>query len=150
MSVPGYEGIWALGDCAVVPNGYDREVSPPTAQFADRQAKQLAVNIAATVRGETTKPFSYRSIGQLVAIGHNKAVAELFGLRISGFIAWLLWRGTYLLKIPTLARKVRLFLEWNWAMFFPPDIAHLGFVRTHRMTHVDQEQDSGSSDPNRA
>lgn len=150
MSVPGYEGIWALGDCAVVPNGYDREVSPPTAQFADRQAKHLAVSIAATVRGETTKPFSYRSIGQLVTIGHNKAVAELFGLRISGFIAWLLWRGTYLLKIPTLARKVRLFLEWNWAMFFPPDIAHLGFVRTHRMTYVDQEQDSGSSGPNRA
>ena len=150
MSVPGYEGIWALGDCAVVPNEHDREVSPPTAQFADRQAKQLAVNIAATVRGEATKPFSYRSIGQLVAIGHNKAVAELFGLRISGFIAWLLWRGTYLLKIPTLARKVRLFLEWNWAMFFPPDIAHLGFVRTHRKTHVDQEQNSGSSGPNRA
>jgi len=150
MSVPGYEGIWALGDCAIVPNAYDGEVSPPTAQFADRQAKQLAVNIAATVRGEATKPFSYRSIGQLVAIGHNKAVAEFFGLRISGFIAWLLWRGTYLLKIPTLARKVRLFLEWNWAMFFPPDIAHLGFVRTHRMTHVDQEQNSGSSGPNHA
>ena len=150
MSVPGYEGNWALGDCAVVPNGYDGEVSPPTAQFADHQAKQLAVNIAATARGEATKPFSYRSIGQLVAIGHNKAVAEFFGLRISGFIAWLLWRGTYLLKIPTLARKVRLFLEWNWAMFFPPDIAHLGFVRTDRMTHVDQEQDSGSSDQNRA
>ena len=150
MSVPGYVGIWALGDCAVVPNGYDRQVSPPTAQFADRQAKQLAVNIAATVRSKATTPFFYRSIGQLVAIGHNKAVAELFGLRISGFIAWLLWRGTYLLKIPTLARKVRLFLEWNWAVFFPPDIAHLGFVRTPRMTHIDQEQDSGSSDPNRA
>ncbi|MFB3083152.1 MAG: NAD(P)/FAD-dependent oxidoreductase, partial [Gammaproteobacteria bacterium] len=104
----------------------------------------------ATVGGKATTPFFYRSIGQLVAIGHNKAVAELFGLRISGVIAWLLWRGTYLLKIPTLARKVRLFLEWNWAVFFPPDIAHLGFVRTHRMTHVDQEQNSGSSGPNRA
>jgi hypothetical protein len=57
----------------------------------------------------------------------------VFGLKLSGFIAWLMWRGLYLLRIPTLARKTRLLLEWNWAMFFPPDIAHLlGYRRTQR------------------
>jgi NADH dehydrogenase len=107
-------------------------VSPPTAQFADRQARVLARNIAAKLRGRATVSFKYKPVGQLSSIGHNKAVAELFGLRLSGFVAWLLWRGVYLLKIPTLARKTRLFLEWNWAMFFPPDISHLAFRRTKR------------------
>lgn len=64
--------------------------------------------------------------------GHNKAVAELGGLKILGFIAWLMWRGLYLLRMPTLARKTRLFLEWNRAMFFPPDISHPGYRRTKR------------------
>jgi NADH dehydrogenase len=132
MSVPGFEGVWALGDCAAVPNAHDGKLSPPTAQFADRQARVLARNIAAHVRGGRTESFSYKPIGQLSSIGHNKAVAELYGMRVAGFIAWLLWRGVYLLKIPTLARKVRLYLEWNWAMFFPPDIVHLGYARTRR------------------
>lgn len=132
MSVPGFPGIWALGDCAAVPNQKDGKVSPPTAQFADRQARQLAVNIAASLRGRPTRPFSFKPVGQLATIGHNKAVAEMFGVKLSGFVAWLLWRGVYLLKIPTLARKTRLFLEWNWAMFFPPDISHLGYRRTRR------------------
>jgi NADH dehydrogenase len=134
MSVPGMPNVWALGDCAAVPNTRDGGVCPPTAQFADRQARLLAENIARSVDGRPTRDFAYKPIGQLSAIGHNNAVAEMFGIRIAGFVAWLLWRGVYLLKIPTLGRKVRLFLEWNWGMFFPPDIAHLGFTRTRRMT----------------
>jgi NADH dehydrogenase len=129
MSVPGSDNVWSLGDCAAVPNARDGSVSPPTAQFANQQARQLAANMARRIAGTATLPFSYKAIGQLSAIGHNKAVAELFGLRITGFVAWLLWRGVYILKIPTLGRKVRVFLEWNWAMFFPPDIAHLGYTR---------------------
>lgn len=133
MRVKGHDDVWALGDCAAVPNMRDGKTSPPTAQFADRQARRLAENLACAIRGEATQAFSYKPVGQLSAIGHNKAVAEIAGIRVAGFIAWLLWRGVYLLKIPTLGRKVRLFLEWNWAMFFPPDIAHLGFTRTRRM-----------------
>jgi NADH:quinone reductase (non-electrogenic) len=136
MSVPGFDGVWALGDCAAVPNALDGKISPPTAQFADRQARVLARNIAASLHGRPTQPFGYKPVGQLSSIGHNKAVAEMYGVRIAGFVAWLLWRGVYLLKIPTLARKVRLYLEWNWAMFFPPDISHLGYARTKRMTPV--------------
>ena len=80
MSVPGVTGVWALGDCAAVPNSHDGKVSPPTAQFAERQARQLAANILRKLRGERTKPFSYRPLGQLSAIGHNKAVAEVLGV----------------------------------------------------------------------
>jgi len=132
MSVPDAPGVWAIGDCAAVPNARDGAVSPPTAQFAERQARQLADNLVRKARGRPTRPFRYRPIGQLAAIGHNKAVAELVGLKLAGFVAWLMWRGVYLLKIPTLGRKVRLYLEWNWAMFFPPDISHLGYARTPR------------------
>lgn len=130
MSVSGADGIWAMGDCALVPNEKSGQMSPPTAQFADRQATVLAKNIVAKLSGKETKPFSYKPIGMLASIGHNKAVAEVFGMRFSGLVGFMMWRGVYLLKVPTLARKVRLFLEWNWAMFFPPDIAHLGFKRS--------------------
>jgi NADH dehydrogenase len=133
MSVPGCDGVWAAGDCAAVPNAQDGDqAAPPTAQFAEAQARLLAQNIVARIAGRPTQPFSYRPKGQLSSIGHNKAVAEVFGLKISGFVAWLMWRGLYLLRMPTMARKSRLFLEWNWAMFFPPDISHYGYRRTSR------------------
>lgn len=135
FSVPGVEGVWAAGDCAAVVNALDGKVAPPTAQFAEAAAKRLAANIVARLNGQPTHAFRYRPKGQLSSIGHNKAVAEIFGLKLSGFVAWLLWRGLYLLRIPTFARKSRLFLEWNWAMFFPPDIAHLGYRRTQRRAH---------------
>jgi NADH dehydrogenase len=132
MSVPEAKGVWAAGDCAGIVNEVDGNVCPATAQFADAQAKQLAANIVLKLKGAQTRPFRYRPKGQLSSIGHNKAVAEIMGLKLSGFIAWLLWRGLYLLRIPTMARKTRLFLEWNWAMFFPPDISHLGYRRSAR------------------
>lgn len=130
MSVAGAEGVWAIGDCALVPNARDGKYSPPTAQFADRQAKVVAKNIVAALHSKKTMAFNYKPQGMLASIGHNKAVAEIYGMHFSGLIGFMLWRGVYLLKVPTLARKVRLFLEWNWAMFFPPDIAHLGFKRS--------------------
>jgi NADH:ubiquinone reductase (H+-translocating) len=110
----------------------DGKNCPPTAQFAEAQARQLAANIIARLKGKPTRPFRHRPRGQLSSVGHNKAVAEVFGLKLSGFVAWLMWRGLYLLRIPTFARKSRLFLEWNWAMFFPPDISHLGYRRSQR------------------
>jgi len=134
LSVPGVDGVWAAGDCAAVTNALDGNICPPTAQFAEAQAKQLAANLVARLNNARTRPFRYRPKGQLSSVGHNKAVAEVFGLKLSGFIAWLMWRGLYLLRIPTFARKSRLFLEWNWAMFFPPDIAHFGYRRTQRRT----------------
>lgn len=140
MAVSGYANVWAIGDCAAIFNGYDNQLSPQTAQFATRQAKQLAKNIVAKLRNRPTVPFHYRPVGQLASIGRNKAIAELYGFRLSGFIGWLLWRGVYLLKIPTLARKVRVFLEWNWEMLFPPDIAYLRFTRSRGVENGDRQR----------
>ena len=80
--------------------------------------------------GEPTQAFSFKSKGQLTTIGHQKAVVDIFGIRLSGFVAWMLWRGVYLLKFPTLSRKLRILFEWIWTCLFPPDIAHLSLSRT--------------------
>ena len=130
MSVPDYPGVWAIGDCAAVVNAHDGRLSPPTAQFATRQAEQLAENLLRSLRGGPTRAFSYKSRGQFATIGHQRAVAEVFGVRLSGLMAWVLRRGVYLANFPTLARKVRVLVEWIWTCLFPPDIAHLSFART--------------------
>ena len=87
MSVPGHPEVWALGDCAMVVNAHDGQPSPPTSQFATRQAEQLAENLLRSLRGEPSVPFSYKSRGQFSTIGHQQAVAEIFGLRLSGLIS---------------------------------------------------------------
>ena len=129
LRVPGIEGLWALGDCALVPNG-DGAPCPPTAQFAVAQAKVLADNLLAALRDAPTRAFSHRSRGMMVTTGHLKGVAEVSGLRLSGLPAWLLWRAYYLLLMPTLGRKVRIWVEWTWSMCFSADITHLRFTRT--------------------
>src|SRR5262249_1250032 len=130
MSVPGASNVWALGDCAVVPNAQDQRPSPPTAQFAMRQAKQLAANLVRTFRGEPTRPFDFNTLGMLASLGNRRAVAEILGVRISGFIAWLFWRAIYLEKRPSLARKLEVMVDWTWTALFPPNIVQLQTSRT--------------------
>ena len=130
MSIPGVRHVWAIGDCALVRNGATEHFSPPTAQFAVAQARALASNIVATIERRDTAAFSHVSRGTMATTGHLKGVAQVFGLRLSGLPAWLLWRAYYLLLMPTLGRKVRIFVEWTWSMFFSADITHLRFTRT--------------------
>lgn len=129
-SVAGYVGLWALGDCAATPNGEAGAICPPTAQFAVAQAKQLAANLLAHIQGRQTKPFQYRSRGMMATTGHLKGVAEVSGISLSGLLAWMAWRAYYLMLMPTFGRKLRIFVEWTWGMFFPLDITHLRFTRT--------------------
>src|SRR5262249_39704701 len=96
MSLPGAPNVWALGDCAMVPNAADQRPSPTTAQFAMRQAKQLAANLGRTFRNEPTQAFYFKNLGMLASLGNRSAVAEIMGVRVSGFIAWVLWRAIYL------------------------------------------------------
>ena len=133
MSVPGHPGLWALGDCACVPNALDGSTSPPTAQFAVQQARRLASNLVARLAGQTTQPFRYRSRGMMASIGHLKGVAEVAGVPLTGWPAWLVWRAYYLMQMPSFGRKLRIFFEWGWGMFFPPDITHLRFTRSHEL-----------------
>jgi len=130
LSVPDHTNVWAMGDCALVPNAFDDKASPPTAQFAVRQAKHLAGNLLARQRGESTRGFSAKPRGMMAAIGRHNGVAEVFGLGFSGLPAWLLWRAYYLSQMPTLRRKLRVWVEWTWGMFFPADITHLRFTRS--------------------
>jgi NADH dehydrogenase len=129
MAVPNYPGVWALGDCAEVPNALTGTASPPTAQFALRQAYTLAHNIHAAVHSQPLKQFSFQVLGVLAVIGHQTACAELTipfsggrSMRFSGLFAWLLWRGIYLSKLPGLERKVRVLSDWIIELFFPRDI----------------------------
>ena len=130
MSVPGLPGIWAIGDCALVMNAETGQLSPPTAQFAVAQAHQLAQNIARHASSRPTLPFSYRTKGTMATIGHMKGVAQVYGINLRGLPAWMLWRALYLMRMPTFGRKLRIFVEWSWSMFFPTDITHLRFTRT--------------------
>lgn len=91
MRVTGTANVWAFGDCAAVRNAWNREISPPTAQFALRQAKQLAANLVRVLSGEATKPFHFHPQGLLATIGQHNGVAEIYGLKFSGLIAWFLW-----------------------------------------------------------
>ena len=104
--------------------------APPTAQFAVAQAHTLARNLVARLARRPTRPFRHVSRGMMATTGHLKGVALVAGLRLSGLPAWMLWRACYLLLMPTLGRKLRIFVEWTWGMFFAADITHLRFTRT--------------------
>ncbi|MBP9089690.1 FAD-dependent oxidoreductase [bacterium] len=125
MSVPGYLNAWAIGDCAAIVNALDNQLCPTVAQFAERQGVQVADNIVSRLQGLPTKPFSFKMQGQLCAIGGRNAVAEISGLHISGFIGWFIWRGVYLMKLPSLSQKIKVGLEWGCDLIFPRTLAHL-------------------------
>lgn len=122
LKVPDFEGIWAAGDCAAVPDGEGGSFHPPNAQFAYREGARLGKNISAVLKGDTPDPFDFDSLGELAVVGHRKAVAQVLGKEFSGFIAWLMWRTIYLSKLPGIERKVRVALEWTIELFFPRDI----------------------------
>jgi len=125
MKVSGTTNLWTLGDCSLVPNAYDGRPSPATAQFAMQQARQLAKNLKRTSLGTVTKPFCFRPRGMLASIGHRNAVAVIYGVKLSGFLAWFLWRGIYLVKLPTLSRKLEVAMNWACGIPFPPNIVQL-------------------------
>ncbi len=135
MRIEGQTNAWALGDCAYIINAVDNKPSPTTAQFAVRQGRQAAMNLARVVRGEPIKPFSFKELGQLCSIGGYQAVAEMFGMRVSGFPAWFMWRGIYLLKLPTWSRRFKVALDWGWDLIFPRDLSFLNSDSTETITH---------------
>jgi NADH dehydrogenase len=125
MKVSGTANLWSLGDCALVANAFDGRPSPATAQFAMQQATQLAENIKCVTQRAATKPFNFRPRGMLASIGHRNAVAVIYGVKLSGFIAWFLWRGIYLAKLPTFSRKLEVAISWACNIPFPPNIVQL-------------------------
>lgn len=129
LAVPGHAGLWALGDCASVTDSGTGKPCPPTAQFAIREAATVAKNIASQLRARPLKEFHFDSLGALCVVGHQTACAELSipfarsrSVRFSGLLAWLMWRGIYLSKLPGIERKIRVLVDWTIELFFPRDI----------------------------
>jgi NADH dehydrogenase len=142
LSVPGWPGVWALGDCAMIPDARTGKPFPPTAQHAIREARTVARNLVASIRGGRPKPFAFRTLGQLAAIGRRTGVARIFGINFSGFIAWWLWRTIYLAKLPRLEKKIRVALDWTLDLMFAKDFVQFLTVRGPVMSTPEPEDRS--------
>lgn len=136
LRVKGSTNVWAIGDCAWIINTQDGQPAATTGQFAEREGRQCAQNIARLVQGEATRPFSFKLLGELCSIGGHSAVADLFGLHLSGFLAWFVWRGVYLFKLPTLGRRFQVGFDWALLLVFPRDLAYIRTEQTERVSHA--------------
>jgi NADH dehydrogenase len=121
------DGVYAIGDCAVIPNVEDPAGRPhaPTAQNAVREAKVLADNILARIDGREQRPFRYTPLGQLASIGHHTGVGMVFGVKVRGLVAWFMWRGYYWSRTPGVNRKVRVAIDWLLTAIFGADPVQL-------------------------
>ena len=127
LRVEGRERMWALGDCAAVPNAATPEhVDPPTCQHALRQARRLAKNLSAP-----PQPYAYRMLGQVATLGRYKGIADVMGLRLRGFPGWFVTRSYHLLQLPLPSRKLRVVVDWTTSLFFRRDIAELSGLGHH-------------------
>ncbi len=136
LRVKDHDDLWALGDCAIVPTK-DGTPCPPTAQHATRQAQLVAENISAMmdVEGEEQgsphartpklREFDFKGLGKMGSLGRRNAVAEIFGISISGFLAWFLWRTIYLAKMPGWGRRIKVATSWTLDLFLAPELVEL-------------------------
>ncbi len=124
LRVQSRENVWALGDCAAVPNRRTPEhLDPPTCQHALRQARRLAKNLVGSPR-----PYGYRMLGQVATLGYHKGIAEIPGMRLRGFLGWFVARTYHLYQLPLLSRKLRVVVDWTVALFFRRDVVELSVL----------------------
>ncbi len=140
MEVDGWPGVWAVGDCASIPDPKTGKPYPPTAQHALRQGRVLANNIAAAAGHGKKKPFVFSTLGQLAAIGKRTGVAQIFGLNFSGFVAWWLWRTIYLSKLPRFEKKCRVALDWSLDLLFSKDLVQFTTARASSIHHAEERK----------
>jgi NADH dehydrogenase len=124
LEVDGHPGVYALGDCASVPNPYTGKLYAPLAQHAIREGKVVAKNISSSLKGMSERyVFDYKTRGMMAEIGKKTGVALLFGFKLHGFVAWLIWRSYYLSNLPTLRKKARVLSDWTMDMIVSPDVS---------------------------
>ena len=121
MRLQNSSNVWAIGDCAWTVNAHSKEPAATTGQFAEREGRQVGENIVRVLNNEPTRPFYFKPVGELCSIGGHQAVADIFGLHLSGFIAWFVWRGVYLFKLPTWGRRFQVGFDWASLLVFPRD-----------------------------
>jgi NADH dehydrogenase len=132
LQVAGRDNVWAIGDCAAVPDaakGY-KQPTPPTSQHSLRQGRTVARNVAAAIGTGRKRKFTYKTLGAFVDLGRRKAVASTMGIKWRGTPAWLLARTYHLMAMPGTGRKARLLVDWNVNLLFGRDLAELGQLGT--------------------
>jgi NADH:ubiquinone reductase (H+-translocating) len=125
FEVQGAPGVYALGDNAAQTDPHTGEAYVATAQVALRQGRALAAQLEATLSGRARRPFRFKLLGEMVPLSRRTAVADLMGWKLTGFSAWFLWKTIYMLKLPTLATRVRVVLDWSVELFFERDVSEL-------------------------
>tara|TARA_R110002072_G_scaffold8842_2_gene43918 strand:+ start:53961 stop:55541 length:1581 start_codon:yes stop_codon:yes gene_type:complete len=128
LEVIGVENVWSIGDAALIPlnNNADNPVfAPPTAQFAVAQAHTLAENLVNHTRGQPLKAFQFEASGIMASLGGYRGVAEIFGRRVSGLPAWVIWRIAYIGMLPGIATRIRVGLNWLFDYFLPRTIVYM-------------------------
>lgn len=145
FAVPGLDRVWALGDCASILDPQTGRPMPATAQHAVREGPHAARNIIAVLNGGQPRPFHYGQQGMLVSLGRFKGVGEVLGIKVSGLIAWLLWRGYYLLRLPSPERRLRVALDWALELFLAHDVIEINMRRTR--TRPGEEVGEVSGEP---
>lgn len=146
LQVDGCPGVWALGDCAQIPDPlHPGKFQPALAQHAIREAARLAGNITARIHGQETRPFVYRTLGQMATLGHYNGIGMLGPVRIWGFPAWAVWRTYYLWRLPRLEKRLRVATDWTVDLAFGRDISQ---IQTYAATGPQSEaRVTGSGDP---
>jgi NADH:ubiquinone reductase (H+-translocating) len=136
LRLQGRKNVWAIGDCAWITNSHDGRPAPTTGQFAEREGRQCGLNILRVLGGEPTRAFRFKPLGELCSIGGHSAVADLLGWHLSGFLAWFVWRGVYLFKLPSLGRRLQVGFDWAFLLVFPRDLAYVRPEETERVSHA--------------
>ena len=131
FALPGLERVWALGDCASIIERRTGRPFPATAQHAIHKVHHAARNVLAVLGGAVhPSPFDYTEQGMLVSLGRFRGVGEVRGIKVSGFLAWFLWRGYYLLRLPSLERRLRVAIDWTLELFLGHDVIGINMRRT--------------------
>lgn len=122
--VPSLTNVWAAGDCAAVP--YPKGGTCPTlAIFAMTQGKEAGRNILRTIRGQTLKRYRFTGLGDACGLGRRRAIAQLWGIGITGIPAWIMWRSIFLVFIPTWEKRIRIVFDWLLTPFTGRDVAEI-------------------------
>lgn len=130
LQLAGHKEVYGLGDCAYLIDKHTDKPYPPTAQNAIRQAKIVAYNITAAIkRRAAPKPFEYTSVGSMATIGNRDGVALLFGIKITGTLAWIIWRNYYLSRLPSFEKRIRVAIDWLVDLYVPSDVTRLGNIQ---------------------
>jgi NADH:ubiquinone reductase (H+-translocating) len=135
LTVRGVEGVFSAGDCAAVPDVTSKDpeaLTGPSAQHAVRQAKVLARNVAAYLNRSALKDYEHKYAGSVASLGLYRGVAEVYGIKLRGVIAWFMHRTYHVSRMPTLNRKIRVLADWTAALFFRREVVSLGQLQEPR------------------